>query len=231
MKKYWLIFKNADLLKESPTIGFLTIDEYKKPLVTDVFKRSFDVFFSFSALLLLLPLYCIIYFLIQLESPGSPIFIQERVGQNGQIFKMYKFRSMVNNAEDLLDNLRDKNEIKGAMFKMKKDPRVTKVGRILRKTSLDELPQLLNVLKGEMSLVGPRPPLISEVKQYTNFDYQRLLVKPGCSGLWQVCGRSSVDFETMVKLDIIYIKNRNFIYDLLLIIKTIIQMFFPKNAY
>ena len=144
---------------------------------------------------------------------------------------MYKFRSMVVNADRLLKNLKDQNEIDGAMFKMKNDPRITKVGHFIRKHSLDELPQLINVIKGDMSLVGPRPPIPSEVVDYTEYDKQRLYVVPGCTGLWQATERNDVGFDDMVKLDLEYIKKSSFIYDLGLIIKTVQIIFKPNGSY
>ncbi|MGG4021694.1 sugar transferase, partial [Geobacillus stearothermophilus] len=144
---------------------------------------------------------------------------------------MYKFRSMVTNAEELLESLLHLNEVTGAMFKMKEDPRVTKIGKFIRKTSIDELPQLWNVLKGEMSLVGPRPPLPREVAQYTEYDKQRLLVTPGCTGLWQVSGRNDLGFDEMVELDLKYIRERSLLYDIRIILKTIKIMIKPNSAY
>ena len=144
---------------------------------------------------------------------------------------MYKFRSMVSNAEELLENLLEQNETTGAMFKMKNDPRVTKIGRFIRKTSIDELPQLINVLKGDMSLVGPRPPLKREVEVYTQYQKQRLLIQPGCTGLWQVSGRSNIGFEDMVELDLKYIVERSIFKDILIIIKTVLLVFNKNGAY
>lgn len=195
-------------------------------------KRVMDIFGALAGLIIFSPLFILIPILIKRNDPmGSVIFKQIRVGENGKTFCIYKFRSMVENAEQLLDNLLDRNDTTGAMFKMKEDPRITKIGRFLRKTSLDELPQFVNILKGEMSLVGPRPPLPREVKEYTDYDKQRLLVKPGCTGLWQVMGRSDVSFETMVKLDIEYINRRGIIFDIKIILKTILVLFNSKNAY
>lgn len=195
-------------------------------------KRIIDIFGSLIGILLFLPIFLTISLLIKLEDRnGSVIFKQRRVGKDGKIFYIYKFRSMVTNAEKLLNQLLDQNETTGAMFKMKDDPRVTRVGHFIRKTSLDELPQLINVLKGEMSLVGPRPPLPREVEKYTDYDKQRLLVTPGCTGLWQVSGRSNVGFEKMVELDLKYIKTRKMTYDLKIILKTLAQLFGSKNAY
>ncbi|MEK8126950.1 sugar transferase [Paenibacillus filicis] len=195
-------------------------------------KRTMDVLGSLAGLLLLLPVFAVISVLIKLEDPkGAVFFRQMRVGKNGKAFAMYKFRSMVWNAEDLLKDLLDKNEIQGAMFKMKDDPRITKIGKILRVTSLDELPQLWNVLKGEMSLVGPRPPLQREVDQYTGYDKQRLLVVPGCTGLWQVSGRNGLSFQQMVELDLYYIRQQSLWFDVKLIFKTVWIMLVPKNSY
>ncbi len=195
-------------------------------------KRFIDILGALFGIIFLSFLFIIIATLIKIEDPKGPVlFAQKRVGLNGKEFKMYKFRSMVSDAEERLKELLKYNEVSGAMFKMKADPRITKVGRLIRKTSIDELPQLFNVLKGEMSLVGPRPPLPREVEMYTNFDRQRLMVTPGCTGLWQVSGRNSVGFQEMVELDLEYIKNRSFLYDLKLIFKTIFILFGSKNAY
>lgn len=195
-------------------------------------KRLIDIIGSILGLIFLSPLLLGIAVCIKLENRKAPvIFKQTRVGKDERPFMMYKFRSMVPQAERQLAALLDKNEADGAMFKMKHDPRITRVGRIIRRTSLDELPQLWNVLKGDMSLVGPRPPLPREVSQYTRYHKQRLSVSPGCTGLWQVSGRSDVGFEEMVKLDLVYIRNRSIWLDFKIMIKTVKQMIFPKNAY
>nr|WP_316851892.1 sugar transferase [Peribacillus frigoritolerans] len=195
-------------------------------------KRILDIIGSLMGLIILSPVFLTVALLIKIEDPKGPVFFnQVRVGKNGKEFTIYKFRSMVSNAEELLTNLLNQNEISGLMFKIKKDPRVTKVGLVIRKTSIDELPQLLNVLKGEMSLVGPRPPLLREVAKYTPFDKQRLLVVPGCTGLWQVSGRNSVGFEEMVNLDLNYIHNRNLRLDIIIILKTFIVLFGSKDAF
>ena len=163
---------------------------------------------------------------------GGPAFCsQERIGKNEKPFKMWKFRSMVVNADQMIDQLEDQNEINGAMFKIKDDPRITKIGHTIRKYSLDELPQLWNVLIGDMSLVGPRPPLPSEVEEYTDYDKQRLLVMPGCTGLWQVIKRNEADFDEMVWLDIVYINHSGLWEDFKLIIKTIGVVIHPNGAY
>ncbi|WP_325815244.1 sugar transferase [Enterococcus gallinarum] len=195
-------------------------------------KRFIDILGSFVGLILLSPLFLIVAYKIKKEDPEGPVFFsQDRVGKNGEIFKMYKFRSMCVDAEEKLETLLQHNEVEGAMFKMKDDPRVTNIGKFIRKTSIDELPQLLNVLKGEMSLVGPRPPLIREVAEYTRYDCQRLLVKPGCTGLWQVSGRNDVGFNEMVQLDIQYLTSLSIILDFQIIFKTIYIMLKPNNAY
>ena len=162
---------------------------------------------------------------------GPVFYTQERVGKDGKRFKIYKFRSMYVNADTLLEKLKEKNEVTGPMFKMKNDPRVTSVGRFLRKTSLDELPQLLNVLRGDMSLVGPRPPLPSEVEEYSEYDKQRLWVVPGCTGLWQATERNNVGFAEMVELDLKYIQNRSLFLDVKIIFLTFLVIIHPNGAY
>ncbi|PGM36403.1 multidrug MFS transporter [Bacillus cereus] len=197
-----------------------------------IIKRFMDIIGSLVGLILLAPIFCVIAIMIKIEDPKGPIvFKQIRVGKNGKEFHMYKFRSMVVNAEEKLKDLLNQNEVSGAMFKMKEDPRVTKIGRFIRKTSIDELPQLLNVLKGDMSLVGPRPPLLREVKEYTAYDKQRLMVTPGCTGLWQVSGRSNLSFEQMVELDLYYIIHRNLIFDVKLLLKTVKVLLGSKDAF
>ena len=168
---------------------------------------------------------------IRHEDGGPAFYLQERIGKNEKPFKMWKFRSMVVNADQMIDQLEDQNEIEGAMFKIKDDPRITKIGHTIRKYSLDELPQLWNVLIGDMSLVGPRPPLPSEVEEYTDYDKQRLLVMPGCTGLWQVTKRNEADFDEMVWLDIVYINHSGLWEDFKLIIKTIGVVIHPNGAY
>ena len=181
---------------------------------------------------MLSPLFLVISVMMKIEEPKGPIFFSQiRVGKNEKEFKMFKIRSMCVDAEDKLTELLKHNEVEGAMFKMKDDPRVTKVGKFIRKTSIDELPQLWNVLKGDMSLVGPRPPLKREVAEYTSYDKQRLLVKPGCTGLWQVSGRNDVGFDEMVQLDIDYIKTLSINNDVKIIFKTVWVMIKPNSAY
>ena len=189
-----------------------------------VCKRAFDIAASFCALVVLSPVFLIIYLIIYLDDPhGNPIFSQIRIGKNGKAFRFYKFRSMVVNAEDLLAGLQNQNEMSGPAFKMKNDPRVTKVGRFIRKTSLDELPQLWNVLKGDMSLVGPRPPLPNEVEQYTEEQKKRLSVTPGLTCYWQVQpSRNDLDFGEWFELDLKYLRERSMKTDIKIIFQTIL---------
>lgn len=195
-------------------------------------KRTLDIVLSACGLLFLSPLFVILAILIKLEDPRGKVFFKQiRVGKDETLFPMYKFRSMVSNAEELKKRLLAQNEVSGAMFKMKNDPRVTKVGRVLRKTSMDELPQLWNVLVGHMSLVGPRPALPAEVEEYTAYDKMRLAVTPGCTGLWQISGRSNIGFKEMVELDLTYIRHRSIAYDLKIIVKTARVLLGSKDAY
>ncbi|KAF0343956.1 sugar transferase [Pediococcus acidilactici] len=197
-----------------------------------VVKRLSDVIGAVLGMTILSPVFLIIAIAIKLEDPRGPIIsTQVRVGKNGKYFKIYKFRSMRVNAEEELAKLKSQNDVKGAMFKLKNDPRVTRVGHFIRKRSLDELPQLYNVLIGDMSLIGPRPPLVNEVAAYSKRDLQRLRVRPGCSGLWQISGRNELDFDEMVDLDLEYIQKRSILFDLEIIWKTVVQMIFPKGAY
>lgn len=195
-------------------------------------KRVFDFVASLLGLIILSPLFLLIAIAIKVEDPkGAVFYSQTRLGRGEVPFKMYKFRSMVSNADELLEKLLKDNEIDGAMFKMQDDPRVTKIGRFIRKYSIDELPQLLNVLQGSMSLVGPRPPLPREVEEYSDYDKQRLAVKPGCTGLWQATVRNSVGFDEMVKLDLTYISKRSVAFDVYILFKTVVIMFKPNGAY
>jgi exopolysaccharide biosynthesis polyprenyl glycosylphosphotransferase len=203
---------------------------FEKKKIYFIIKRIIDLFGSGLGIVFLSPIMIITAICIKLESRGPIIFGQERVGLCGKTFKMYKFRSMVLNAEELLDKLKKNNEMSGPMFKMKDDPRITKVGKIIRKTSIDELPQLFNVLKGEMSLVGPRPNLPREVSKFTEFQKQKLYAKPGLTCYWQVMGRNSIDFEDWMKLDIKYIKERSILLDIKLIYRTFFILFGDENA-
>lgn len=195
-------------------------------------KRLVDVLGSLAGLLVLIPIYLIVAILIKLEDPQGPVlFKQQRVGKDGKTFSMFKFRSMVSNAEELKKTLMEQNEVSGPVFKIKYDPRITKVGKFIRKTSIDELPQLFNVLRGDMSLVGPRPPLPDEVEQYTSYERQRISVTPGLTCYWQVYGRSNVEFAEWVELDLQYIRQRNILLDMKLIFKTVLVLFGSKDAY
>jgi lipopolysaccharide/colanic/teichoic acid biosynthesis glycosyltransferase len=206
------------------------LETNKKKKSYKVFKRSIDIIGSIIGILLLGFVFILTALAIKLEDPKGPVFFsQRRVGLNGKEFNMYKFRSMITDAEKRLDSLLKQNEADGAMFKIKDDPRITKVGKFIRKKSIDELPQLFNVLLGDMSLVGPRPPLPREVQQYSDYDKQRLQVVPGCTGLWQVSGRSSLGFKEMVDLDLKYIKNRSILFDLNIIIKTALMLVSNKD--
>ena len=168
---------------------------------------------------------------IYIASPGPIFFAQERVGKNGKRFKMYKFRSMYMDAEERKKELMAQNEMNGLMFKMEKDPRITKVGAFMRKTSLDEFPQFVNILKGDMSLVGTRPPTLDEFEQYTPAHKKRLSFRPGLTGMWQVSGRSNIiDFEEIVRLDVEYINNWSFLLDIKILLKTVLQVFRQKGA-
>lgn len=195
-----------------------------------VIKRGIDIICSSIGLIVLSPILVIIAIIIKLDSSGPIIFKQERVGYKGRRFFMYKFRSMVVNAEELKDKLQEKNEMSGPMFKMKDDPRITKIGKFIRKTSIDELPQLVNVLKGEMSLVGPRPSLPKEVDKFEPWMLKRLEVKPGLTCYWQVQGRNDIGFEEWMRLDCKYVEDKCTLLDLKLIFKTFFVLFGDEHA-
>jgi exopolysaccharide biosynthesis polyprenyl glycosylphosphotransferase len=194
-------------------------------------KRTFDVVLSAAGLVLAAPLLALIALSIKLESPGPVLFRQQRVGLHRQPFKLLKFRTMVVGAEHMLADLSVHNEADGPLFKMRNDPRVTRVGRCLRRYSLDELPQLWNVLRGEMSLIGPRPPLPREVEAYEDWQLDRLEVRPGITGLWQVSGRSELPFDEYVRLDLFYIENWSLAYDLFILAKTVPMLLAGRGAY
>ena len=185
-------------------------------------RRTQDVIFSSLALVVLSPLMLATAIAIVVDDPSAgPIFVQERIGRDGKPFELYKFRSMCADAEAQLGNLLQQNEMDGPVFKIRNDPRITRVGKFIRKTSIDELPQLWNILKGDMSIVGPRPPLPREVAKYTDYDRQRLYVTPGLSCYWQIAPhRNDLPFEEWVALDIQYIKERSFWVDWKIILKT-----------
>lgn len=217
-------------LSESKVV-LLNKDKIRSRFVYHSMKRLFDIVAATCGIVILSPLMIIIAVLIKAEDHGPVFYKQVRVGKNGKTFKMYKFRSMFVNADKMLDKLKEQNDVDGPMFKMKDDPRVTKIGHFIRKHSLDELPQFLNVLKGDMSLVGPRPPLPSEVEEYSEYDKQRLFVIPGCTGLWQATERNEVGFNEMVQLDIQYIQRASFTFDLWIICKTVAIVIKPNGSY
>ena len=194
-------------------------------------KRAMDIIGSLAGLILLSPLLLIIAIAIKIEDPkGSIFFAQQRCGKDNKLFPMYKFRSMVSNAEELLEELMEHNEMDGPVFKIKDDPRITKVGKFIRKTSVDELPQLFNILMGDMSIVGPRPAIPHEVAEYNDYQRQRLLVKPGLTCIWQVSGRNSIGFDEWMEMDLEYIENRNLWMDIKLIFKTVGVLFGDEHA-
>ena len=194
-------------------------------------KRSFDIIISSFLLVSLVPFMLVISFLIKITSEGSVFFRQRRVGLNGKSFTLYKFRSMFKNAEELKGQIGHMNEMEGPPFKIKKDPRATWIGQFLRRSSLDELPQLYNVLRGDMSIVGPRPPLPLEVDQYEGWQMRRLSVRPGMTCLWQVNGRNKInDFKQWIELDLQYIDNWSLMLDFKIFVKTIFTVLSGRGA-
>jgi len=222
---YWLIPK--------PQVGipFLAFSQSKISVAERILKRSFDLVFAVSALVLLSPVYFVISVLILITSGGPVFYSQKRVGLNGKVFNFYKFRSMVKSADQLISSAANFHAKDHVIFKDKKDPRVTPVGRILRKYSLDELPQFFNVLINDMSVVGPRPALVLEVKKYDSMYERRLNAKPGVTGPWQISGRSDLDLQTSVALDLNYMVNWSFTRDLWIIFATIGAVFKGRGAY
>lgn len=196
-----------------------------------VCKRIFDVVMSLFALIVLSPVFLITAVVIYLGDKGPVIFTQERNGLNGKIFRMYKFRSMCINAPAMHKDLLNKNELDGPAFKMKDDPRITKVGHFIRRTSIDELPQLINILKGEMSIVGPRPLPTYETARCSEYQKQRLLVKPGLTCYWQCSGRNDIAFNEWMEMDLRYISEASFLTDMKIIIKTFGSVMRGKGAY
>jgi exopolysaccharide biosynthesis polyprenyl glycosylphosphotransferase len=211
-----------------PLLTFSTTPENELLLAV---KRAFDVVVSFTLLITLTPLFVFLSIVIKLTSPGPVFFRQERVGMNGRLFTLYKFRSMLTNAEAMKKDLMHLNEMGGPVFKISNDPRVTPIGRLIRKYSVDELPQLINVLKGDMSVVGPRPPVPEEVAQYERWQRRRLSMKPGLTCLWQIQGRSRIiDFEKWMRLDLQYIDNWSLKLDLKIFLKTVPTVFLGRGA-
>lgn len=207
------LLKEADVLKARHNYWML--------------RRAQDVVLSFLALVVLSPLFLLICLAVWLDDPkGSPIFSQERIGWRGKPFKLYKFRTMCVNAESMLSELMKQNEMDGPVFKIHDDPRVTRVGKLLRRTSLDELPQLLNILKGDMSFVGLRPALRREVEQYSDFDRQRLYVTPGLTCYWQIQpNRNDISFEEWMDLDVKYLRDQSLVNDWKILFRTVIAVF------
>lgn len=202
----------------------------QKP-VYEFFKRVFDILLCSLALILLSPVFLVVAIAVKCEDGGKVFFSQTRLTKNGKQFQMYKFRSMCPNADAMLEALLDENEMEGPAFKIKKDPRVTKVGRFIRKTSIDELPQLINVIKGDMSVVGPRPPILREVEQYTPYQMHRLDVKTGLSCYRECHGRSNIhSFDEWVESDLKYIRERSLLVDLKVILLTIWVVLSGKGA-
>lgn len=214
-------------------IGFIPVLEYSDRYKTrrQAGKRLFDFVIALAALIFLFPVFAVVSLFISLDSPGCPFYFSRRYGKNGKIFHMYKFRSMYKDADKTIDKLREHNEADGPIFKMRKDPRVTRIGCFLRRYSLDELPQIFNVLKGDMSLVGPRPLPIDQIEREDLRQLKRLGVKPGITGLWQIRGRSDISFQRLVKWDIWYINNWSFWLDLNIILQTIPVVLKGRGAY
>jgi exopolysaccharide biosynthesis polyprenyl glycosylphosphotransferase len=212
-------------------IPLISIKESALTGLNQAMKRALDLALAGLSVAILSPFWLAIAVGIKIDSPGPVFFRQERVGKNGKPFTVFKFRSMYADAEERLEKLRAHNEADGPLFKMKDDPRRTRVGRFIRKTSLDETPQFLNVLRGEMSIVGPRPGLASEVAQYQEWHRKRLEVQPGITGLWQVSGRSNLTFDEMVMLDIYYAENWSLGLDIRIMLRTIPTVLFSEGAY
>lgn len=207
----------------------ITSEDLHRP-VYEAMKRVFDVVCSLLALVVLSPVFLVTAIIV--KSDGGPAFYSQiRQGKNNKPFKMYKFRSMCIDAEKKKQELMQYNEVDGPVFKMKDDPRITKIGKFIRKYSIDELPQLLNILKGDMSIVGPRPPLPDEVEKYNSYQMQRLLVTPGLTCFWQAYGRSELSFDDWMHMDMMYIKRRSMWLDINLIVKTVFAVIFKRGAY
>lgn len=216
----------------APTDGVVACDFHvHESLVYRVSKRTFDLVVASAALVLLVPIIPLIVVMIRLDTPGPVFFKQERVGKNGRTFNFFKFRSMHVDAEKRKREIEALNEQEGPVFKVRSDPRITSVGKFLRRSSLDEIPQIFNVFKGEMTIVGPRPPLPSEVEHYQPWHRRRLEVTPGITCLWQISGRSHLSFNEWMRLDMEYLKRRSFKADLLILLKTIPAVIARKGAY
>jgi len=204
---------------------------WRRPVYEAFLKRGLDLVLASVGLVASMPIWLAVVVAIKADSRGPAIFVQERVGLHGRRFRFYKFRSMHQDAESRLREIQSRNEVDGPVFKMRKDPRVTRVGAFLRRTSLDELPQLINVLKGDMSLVGPRPPLPREVAQYRPADMLRLCVRPGLTCLWQVRGRSTLDFDTWMEYDREYVRGVSAWLDLTILVRTVWAVLSCRGAF
>jgi len=198
---------------------------------TSTLKRLLDIVIASVVLVATLPIWLVIVMAIKIDSPGPAIFVQERIGLRGRRFRFYKFRSMTDGADRMKDRMRHLSEVDGPVFKVRSDPRITKIGRLMRRTSLDELPQLINVLRGEMSIVGPRPAVPDEVAHYRPNDIIRLAVKPGLTCWWQVRGRSTVDFDTWMAYDREYVYGLSFWIDVQILISTVKAVLSCRGAY
>ncbi len=223
-------YSNLDI-QEYDGLAMIDVRQPNLDAMQNGLKRFMDITLALLLLIFDLPLMIPIFLMIRLTSKGPAIFRQTRLGKDGEPFEMMKFRSMFVGAHELRDQLKRRNEAAGAMFKMKEDPRITAFGKFIRRTSLDELPQLINIIKGDMSMVGPRPPLPDEVVRYTSHHLKRLAVRPGVTGLWQVSGRDRRDFEEMSRLDLYYIENWSIMLDIKIILKTVPVVLSRRGAY
>lgn len=221
------IQSNINIESEVVAADELNSFVFEQKSIYEFFKRCFDIILSLISLVILIPVFIIIFLVILIDDHSAgAIFVQKRCGKNGKVFKLYKFRTMCSDAEEKLEELKAKNEMDGPVFKIKDDPRITRVGKFLRATSLDELPQLINILKGDMTIVGPRPALPKEVEEYDELARLRLLVKPGLTCYWQVePERNSVSFDGWMELDRKYISNRSLLTDVEIILKTFTVVF------
>lgn len=222
--------RSSKILEFRRVDGEIETVEVNHSIIYHAIKRFFDVILSVLALVVLSPIFLITAIAIKVEDGEPIIFKQERSGINGRVFMMYKFRSMIKNAPELHESLLEKNELDGPAFKLKDDPRITKVGKFIRRTSIDELPQLINIIKGDMSIVGPRPLPVYETEQCNEYQNQRLLMKPGLTCYWQVMGRNDIGFNEWVELDLKYIKNSGLLTDLGIIIMTFGAVLSGKGA-
>jgi exopolysaccharide biosynthesis polyprenyl glycosylphosphotransferase len=219
------------IYSKEPAASIIELQAVRENRAYRFLKRSTDIIVALFLLVFFLPIIPVVTILIKLDSPGPIFFKQRRVGRNGKFFDFYKFRSMVTGAENVIGALRPLSSVDGPVFKIKDDPRITHVGRFLRRSSLDELPQLINVLKGEMSIVGPRPNLPSEVSQYLAWQKRRLDVTPGITCFWQIAGRSHIGFQEWMRLDLEYVRKRSYITDLKIMFKTVPAVIARKGAY